>query len=78
METTELRFIDGPRGYFKLCLHGDNGIKAIIALRHCGLGLCWTPTTRIFSAPAMKFDDAEKALIKANLARKRFWSVKTE
>ncbi len=69
----ELRFMDGPRGYFRLYIHGPaEAMKTLVALRHIGLGLSWSPCTTIMTTSALNLDSAERVLIQVGLARKRY------
>lgn len=78
---TELRVtgIYGAKGgYFRLRIHSsEDAIRACVLLRHLGLGLTYQvgKTTIMQTETYMEFDEIEKVLIKAGLARQKLFSV---
>jgi len=61
---TGLRIQDGINGYFQLKMTDQEALRACVALREFGLGLCWRPGRQMITAKLSNIDKVEKVLIK--------------
>jgi hypothetical protein len=66
---TGLRIQNGINGYFTLKLSDADTLRAAIALRGLGLGLCWRPGRQMVVANGSKIDKIQKVLVSYRLCR---------
>ena len=66
---TGLRIQYGINGYFQLKLSDQDALRAAVALRGLGMGLCWRPGRQMITANVSVIDRAQKILVKEGLCR---------
>jgi hypothetical protein len=69
-QPTGLRIQYGINGYFQLKLSDADALRAAVALRSLGLGLCWRPGRQMVTAKVSNMDLTQKILIGMGLCRK--------
>jgi hypothetical protein len=66
---TGLRIQYGINGYFQLKMSDEDSLRAAVALRGLGMGLCWRAGRQMISAKVSTLDVMQKILVKEGLCR---------
>jgi hypothetical protein len=66
---TGLRIQCGINGYFQIKMDDEDALRAAVALRGLGLGLCWRPGRQMITAKVSNMDKVEKTLVSMGLLR---------